>query len=71
MSTQPVTYVWLERKVKEWGCMQALIDPDGWRNWKESSQNGDGENDAASAAKKAKKAKTNRLSQPVLTSDPH
>ncbi|KAK5156923.1 Two-component response regulator SSK1p [Recurvomyces mirabilis] len=33
--TKPVSFVWLERKVKEWGCMQALIDFDGWRRWKE------------------------------------
>ncbi|KAK1758327.1 hypothetical protein QBC47DRAFT_374311 [Echria macrotheca] len=32
--TKPVTYVWLERKVTEWGCMQALIDYDGWRQWR-------------------------------------
>lgn len=32
--TKPVNFVWLERKVKEWGCMQALIDFDGWRRWK-------------------------------------
>lgn len=25
----------MERKVTEWGCMQALIDFDGWRKWKE------------------------------------
>ena len=25
----------MERKVTEWGCMQALIDYDGWRNWKD------------------------------------
>ncbi|KAK3898234.1 hypothetical protein C8A05DRAFT_38180 [Staphylotrichum tortipilum] len=35
--TKPVTYVWLERKVMEWGCMQALIDYDGWRQWKSYS----------------------------------
>ncbi|KAF2716067.1 hypothetical protein K431DRAFT_258297 [Polychaeton citri CBS 116435] len=33
--TKPVSFVWLERKVKEWGCMQALIDFDGWRRWKD------------------------------------
>lgn len=33
--TKPVNFVWLERKVKEWGCMQALIDFDGWRRWKD------------------------------------
>ncbi|KAK1085144.1 Two-component response regulator SSK1p [Friedmanniomyces endolithicus] len=32
--TKPVDFVWLERKVKEWGCMQALIDFEGWRAWK-------------------------------------
>jgi osomolarity two-component system response regulator SSK1 len=34
---QPVNFVWLERKVMEWGCMQALIDFDGWRKWKDFS----------------------------------
>lgn len=33
--TKPVDFMWLERKVKEWGCMQALIDYDGWRKWKD------------------------------------
>lgn len=33
--TKPVNFEWLERKVKEWGCMQALIDFDGWRKWKD------------------------------------
>ena len=32
---KPVNFVWFERKVKEWGCMQALIDFDGWRKWKD------------------------------------
>lgn len=36
--TKPVNFVWLERKVMEWGCMQALIDFDGWRQWKDFSQ---------------------------------
>ncbi|EOQ98783.1 Response regulator mcs4 [Wallemia ichthyophaga EXF-994] len=29
--TKPVNFQWLERKIIEWGCMQALIDVDGWR----------------------------------------
>ncbi|KAH0537422.1 hypothetical protein FGG08_005775 [Glutinoglossum americanum] len=37
--TKPVNFVWLERKVMEWGCMQALIDFDGWRKWKDFPQN--------------------------------
>lgn len=61
---QPVNFVWLERKVMEWGCMQALIDFDGWRKWKEISQEAE-ENEAAKkaavAAAKAK-SKKNRLS---------
>lgn len=36
--TKPVNFVWLERKVKEWGCMQALIDFDGWRAWRERAE---------------------------------
>lgn len=46
----------------EWGCMQALIDFDGWRRWKDFSQ----QNDETDAAKKSAvlktKAKKNRLS---------
>ncbi|KAI4274496.1 MAG: hypothetical protein LQ337_003886 [Flavoplaca oasis] len=38
LKLQPVNFVWLERKVMEWGCMQALIDFDGWRKWKDFSQ---------------------------------
>ncbi|KEF61496.1 osomolarity two-component system, response regulator SSK1 [Exophiala aquamarina CBS 119918] len=36
--TKPVNFVWMERKVTEWGCMQALIDFDGWRKWKQYAQ---------------------------------
>ncbi|KAL7423985.1 Two-component response regulator SSK1p [Cryptotrichosporon argae] len=32
--TKPVSLKWLEKKTIEWGCMQALIDFDGWRRWK-------------------------------------
>lgn len=73
--TKPVNFVWLERKVKEWGCMQALIDFDGWRKWKDfSSLNPDGKAGAkvgsksplldgvskADLAAKAKEKKTKR-----------
>ncbi|KAJ4307502.1 Two-component response regulator SSK1p [Neodidymelliopsis sp. IMI 364377] len=43
--TKPVNFVWLERKVKEWGCMQALIDFDGWRKWKDFSKDSDSAKD--------------------------
>ncbi|RIA97246.1 hypothetical protein C1645_801922 [Glomus cerebriforme] len=36
--TKPVSLVWLERKIQEWGCMQALIDFDGWRRWKRDGE---------------------------------
>ncbi|KAF8429190.1 hypothetical protein EV426DRAFT_527442 [Tirmania nivea] len=36
--TKPVNNLWLEKKLTEWGCMQALIDFDGWKKWKNISQ---------------------------------
>ena len=55
----------MERKVTEWGCMQALIDFDGWRKWKayaagtakKSPQEEKEERAAARAALKAQLAK--------------
>ncbi|KAF8460313.1 hypothetical protein BDZ91DRAFT_664654 [Kalaharituber pfeilii] len=35
--TKPVNNLWLEKKLTEWGCMQALIDFDGWKKWKDLS----------------------------------
>ncbi|TIB80295.1 hypothetical protein E3Q22_01974 [Wallemia mellicola] len=32
--TKPVNFQWLERKIIEWGCMQALIDIDGWKSFR-------------------------------------
>ncbi|KAJ6001152.1 hypothetical protein N7481_001561 [Penicillium waksmanii] len=32
--TKPVRFPWLEQKVTEWGCMQALTDFEGWRRWR-------------------------------------
>lgn len=31
--TKPVNLTWLEQKTIEWGCMQALIDFEGWKYW--------------------------------------
>ncbi|RAL64871.1 hypothetical protein DID88_001466 [Monilinia fructigena] len=50
--TKPVNFVWLERKVMEWGCMQALIDFDGWRKWKDFSSQQAAEKEAADLKKK-------------------
>jgi osomolarity two-component system response regulator SSK1 len=57
---QPVNFVWLERKVMEWGCMQALIDFDGWRKWKEISQEAEENEAAKKAAVAAAKAKSKK-----------
>lgn len=48
----------------EWGCMQALIDFDGWRKWKELSQEAEKDEAAKKAAAVQAKAKSkkNRLS---------
>ncbi|KAH7176708.1 hypothetical protein EDB81DRAFT_898116 [Dactylonectria macrodidyma] len=55
--TKPVNFVWLERKVMEWGCMQALIDFDGWRKWKVISQEAEEKEAAKKAAATAAKTK--------------
>ncbi|CEG67107.1 Putative Osomolarity two-component system, response regulator SSK1 [Rhizopus microsporus] len=36
--TKPVSLEWLEKKIIEWGCMQALIDFEGWRRWKKTAE---------------------------------
>ncbi|ESA43867.1 response regulator [Neurospora crassa OR74A] len=70
--TKPITYIWLERKVMEWGCMQALIDFDGWRKWKDfGSSNGEDKKDNASAVKDSsgmasKKAVTRPKRKPTM-----
>ena len=51
----------------EWGCMQALIDYDGWRKWKSYTSGSKPEIEDASA-KKAK-TKKNRLAPNSSSSD--
>jgi osomolarity two-component system, response regulator SSK1 len=47
----------------EWGCMQALIDFDGWRKWKDFSQNNiDNDSNKKVVASAKMKAKKNRMS---------
>lgn len=60
--SQPVNFVWLERKVMEWGCMQALIDFDGWRKWKDFSLRADEEASKKAGAGKGKKSKSRQPS---------
>ncbi|KAG9242644.1 putative two-component response regulator SSK1p [Calycina marina] len=70
--TKPVNFVWLERKVMEWGCMQALIDFDGWRKWKDFSQKGvdasAGEQKKTAPAKKQKNRASAGLNSGASTS---
>ncbi|KAG8525744.1 uncharacterized protein KY384_000504 [Bacidia gigantensis] len=56
--TKPVNFDWLSRKVMEWGCMQALIDFDGWRKWKDISN----QKAATGDDKTSKKAVNGRVS---------
>lgn len=61
--TKPVNFVWFEKKIMEWGCMQALIDYDGWRQWKKEyalQHQQDGESKKSSSSKT--KGKKNRAS---------
>jgi osomolarity two-component system response regulator SSK1 len=39
----------------EWGCMQALIDFDGWRQWKDFSQAAEENNKKAAVKAKPRK----------------
>lgn len=32
--TKPIDLQWLENRIVDWGCMQALIDVDAWKKWK-------------------------------------
>ncbi|KAK4080808.1 hypothetical protein Trihar35433_1913 [Trichoderma harzianum] len=65
--TKPVNFVWLERKVMEWGCMQALIDFEGWRKWKDLSAKAEAIEAATQRAKaQAYKNKTKK-NRPIMS----
>ncbi|OAL43789.1 hypothetical protein IQ07DRAFT_287839 [Pyrenochaeta sp. DS3sAY3a] len=71
--TKPVNFVWLERKVKEWGCMQALIDFDGWRKWKDfadKSENTDSTSKLSSSYHSVAASKKNTAPSPTLAANP-
>lgn len=46
----------------EWGCMQALIDFDGWRKWKDFSSSQATADDKPDKKTVAKRKKANRIS---------
>ncbi|KAJ2788211.1 response regulator [Coemansia interrupta] len=37
--TKPVSLIWLKKKIMEWGCMQALVDHEGWQRWRTLREN--------------------------------
>jgi len=76
--TKPVQMPWLERKIVDWGCMQALIDVDAWKEWKKdlegtgrgrssagasSSGDGSGSSNNSAVAASSKKLGTGSLSK--------
>jgi osomolarity two-component system response regulator SSK1 len=67
--------VWLERKVKEWGCMQALIDFDGWRKWKDFAKDSKGKEKDTSkmstsmASIASRKPSTSKATVPTLAAN--
>ncbi|KAK6542657.1 ssk1 response regulator receiver [Orbilia ellipsospora] len=59
--TKPVNFTFLERKVMEWGCMQALIDFEGWRKWKDLANK-----PSATGGKTAKGNRAKTTSAPIV-----
>jgi len=70
--TKPVGYPWMSRKVTEWGCMQALIDFDGWRQWKASVEKKDEglSEEQKKAKEKEEKAKRRAALTAIFTAPP-
>jgi len=70
--TKPVGYPWMSRKVTEWGCMQALIDFDGWRQWKASVEKRDEglSEEQKKAKEKEEKAKRKAALTAMFTAPP-
>lgn len=64
--TKPVGFPWLEQKVKEWGCMQALIDFDGWRKWRDYAVKADAGKDEAEKQKEREKEEKDRVKMQKL-----
>lgn len=61
----------MERKVSEWGCMQALIDFDGWRKWKAYADEKAREDPAKKAAEeKEEKAKAKAALKAMFSRPP-
>ena len=61
----------MERKVTEWGCMQALIDFDGWRKWKQYAIDKAAEDPAKKAAEeKEEKAKAKAALKAMFSRPP-
>ncbi|KKK14292.1 hypothetical protein ARAM_007017 [Aspergillus rambellii] len=65
--TKPVRFEWMEKKVTEWGCMQALIDFEGWRKWRgfADDSHSSGSSDGSSSPLHRSSDATSRRSSPA------
>lgn len=61
--TKPVSLEWLEQKIMEWGCMQALIDFEGWKKWNRLKQD-DSTTTTTSTSKPTTGSKKNATASP-------
>lgn len=65
--TKPVNFMWLEKKIIEWGCMQALIDFDGWKKWSDDGKESPGQSAHSSRRESLQSQQENpSLHQPSL-----
>ncbi|KAL2813241.1 hypothetical protein BJX63DRAFT_421327 [Aspergillus granulosus] len=69
--TKPVRFEWLEQKVTEWGCMQALIDFEGWRKWRGFSDDSNpGSDENSSPTPKRNTSATRKISPTAASPAP-
>ncbi|KAL3464012.1 hypothetical protein BJX64DRAFT_286968 [Aspergillus heterothallicus] len=69
--TKPVRFEWLEQKVTEWGCMQALIDFEGWRKWRGFADDSNpGSDDYSSPTPKRNTSAARKISPATASSSP-
>ncbi|KAL4884175.1 hypothetical protein BJY04DRAFT_215605 [Aspergillus karnatakaensis] len=66
--TKPVRFEWLEQKVTEWGCMQALIDFEGWRKWRGFADDAGSSGSGRSSPIQSRSASSSRKKSPVAGS---
>ncbi|KAL2818415.1 hypothetical protein BDW59DRAFT_175157 [Aspergillus cavernicola] len=68
--TKPVRFEWLEQKVTEWGCMQALIDFEGWRKWRGYADEAPSGLDGRSSPTQMRSGSITRINSPASPQSP-